>query len=341
MDLDIRGEMEAAASEMESAGADFDSGATAVAETSPVSEPETTAKAEDTQPATDDSPAKEGSPADAAVPVAKPDATEEDNYELPLGGSIPVPRVRKIIENARRKAVDEYKATLPKESDEEKAARAAALEFYQFAEQNPMEFYRRVTHRLKSDPVYGQEVERLFAPKAEPVKPKEDPDPKPTPDVLLTDGRFVYSDARQQELLEWHARQIERKVESRVKPIEQSREQAKLMAEVDQMASSVLDEALKWPGMSDAENQKAVGKAMMEHGVDINAAYRMVIVPKLADTSATEKRIREQVLAELKQKARAGSTQRPSAPVTDPSAFAGKSIREVLEATADELGFKD
>jgi hypothetical protein len=339
VDLDIRGEMEAAAAELGIEDGDLGQDA------SPASEPETTETptADTTEPTAD--PAIEGAQDAKPEGESKPDATpEEDDFELPLGGSIPVPRVRKIIENTRRKTEALLRSQQPAETDEQKAQREAAVEFYRFAEQNPVEFYRRVTSRLQSDPVYAREVKAILGPHAPsadgaPPQPRDE-DPEPVPDVILTDGRLVFSDARMKDLLAWQERKFDRKVNERFKPMEQTFEQRRAAVEIDRQAGEILADARTWPGMDSEENCKAVAQTMIEKGVDINKAYRLAVVPKLkTDEAAIEKRVRAAVLGELKRKANATTSSVAAIPA-DPKTFAGLSIREMVERTAEEMGIE-
>ena len=334
--LDIRGEMMAAAAELESAGTDFDGSSEDV---SPASESESTSEATEQPAAEDATPATEETPQAAAQPAEQP-VTEE--YELPIGGSIPVPRVRKILENARVKAQAEARAQLEqlawaREVDRQQVEEA--MRIYQFANQNPVEFYRQVTERLRSDPGLRAEVERVWQPAQPQAQPAEQPpaDPKPQPDVLLDDGRLVFSSDQMDKLLAWQERQVEGKISKKLEPIEQARKQQEFDRQITAESQRIYQEALTWPGMADPENRKAVAKAMFEQRVPLDVAYRRAVLPRLTDTKSIEERVRQQVLAELKQKSRA-STQNPQRVVADPKAYAKMSIREVLEATAAELG---
>jgi hypothetical protein len=74
--------------------------------------------------------------------------------------------------------------------------------------------------------------------------------------------------------------------------------------------------------------------------VDINKAYRLAVVPKLkTDEAAIEKRVRAAVLGELKRKANATTSSVAAIPA-DPKTFAGLSIREMVERTAEEMGIE-
>lgn len=332
MELDIRGEMEAAAAELETA----EQGA------SPAPEETTSgdSAAEETKaPEQDAAPATEESEPPVADAKPEPQAQQPDTDELPLGGSIPVPRVRKILENARAKARAEVEQQLAWARELDRSKTEEAVKVFQFAEQNPVEFYRLVTERLRSDPRYAAEIERFFSPAqpaAEPEKPKDE---KPQPDVLLEDGRLVYSAEQMEKLLGWQERRYETKLTDKVKPFEQAQRQQEQQIALERESQRVMKEVLTWPGMTDKENQKAVAEAMLAQKLNVDQAYRAVVLPRLTDTASIEKRVREQVLAELKQKTRA-TTQNPGTTLAAPQDFKGKSVREILEATAAELGME-
>jgi hypothetical protein len=325
--------MEAAAAELESHGQSFDD---SPAE-SPAADPETPAAAESAPPVDDAAPAIEETP--ATPPAAE--AAPED--ELPVGGSIPVPRVRKILDNARAKARAEAEAKL---KDLEWAGHLsrdeahAAIEWYRQANADPVNFWRYATARLRSDPSTRDEIERLFMPSA-PAQPQADPDPKPEPNVLLEDGRLVYDAAQQERLLSWQERRLEAKFRTMMEPVERATKVQLAEREAAAKSAQVVAEIKTWPGMSTPEHQKALAEAIASKRFpSIDAAYRAVIVPSLTpNASELEKRIREQVLAELKQKARA-TTAGPSRAGAAPD-LRGKSIREIIELTAEEMGFTE
>lgn len=337
MELNIRGEMEAAATELEEAGASFEGSSedASPASESASSEVSEQPVAEDAAPATEETP-------QAEKPAEQP-VTEE--FELPIGGSIPVPRVRKILENARAKAQAEARQQLEQlawAKEKDRAAVEEAMRIYEFANQNPVEFYRQVTERFRSDPSLRAEVERLWQPAQQPAQAEAKPaqSDRPAPDVLLEDGRLVYSSDQLDKLMAWQERQVEGKISAKLEPIEKARKQQEADRQITAESQRIYQEALTWPGMNDAENRKAVAKTMFEKRVPLDAAYRMAVLPRLTDTKGIEERVRQQVLAELKQKSRA-STQNPQRVVADPKAYAKMSIREVLEATAAELGMDD
>lgn len=333
MELDIRGEMEAAAQELEAQGHDFDS--------SPVESPPTESEA----PAADESapPVDDAAPATVETPASTPVAEAAPEDELPIGGSIPVPRVRKILDNARAKARAEAEAKLKELEWAGSLSRdeaQAAVEWYRQANADPVNFWRYATARLRSDPSTRDEIERLFTPSA-PAQPPADPDPKPEPNVLLEDGRLVYDAAQQERLLSWQERRLESKFRTMMEPVERATKAQMAERETAAKSAQMVAEIKTWPGMDAVEHQKALAEAIgSKRFPSVDAAYRAVIVPKLTpNASELEKRIREQVLAELKQKARA-TTAGPSRAGAAPD-LRGKSIREIIELTAEEMGFTE
>jgi hypothetical protein len=366
VEVDIRGEMEAAAAELESKGEQFDTDSTE--EGTPASEETETGKddeqADEVDPSSDDKsgegdaskdagndaddalkadadPATQGDKSTTTSKQTQKDPSEQD--ELPAKGSIPVARVRKILDNARAKAKAEVESELGWAKDLPKDDAIEAVRVYQYAEQNPVAFVREVLERLQNHPQYRDEVAQILEPARKAPAKKETEteqvaDQKPQPDVLLEDGRLLYSDAQMGKLLEWQSSQVESRLTKRLEPFEKAREKQSFEREVEQHAAAVIEEVKTWTGMTDPENQKAVAEAMRTRGLTVDAAYRAVVVPKLSDTAAIEKRVRAQVLAELKQKSRA-STRNPQRIESAPASLQGKSVREILEATADEIGF--
>jgi len=332
VELNIRGEMEAAAAEMESVSTDTESSsqdASPASESVPASESSEEAPAQDAGPATEDAPASSDS------------SSPPEEFELPVGGSIPVPRVRKILENARAKGraeVEQQLQTLAWAKEVDRAQAEEAMRVYQFANQNPVEFYRAVTERLRSDPTLRTEVERIWQPAQQPAAAPQQSD-RPEPDVLLEDGRLVYSATQMEKLLDWKERLIEGQISQRLEPIEKERKLTAQMHRIEAESKRVYEDVVKWPGMADAENRKAVAELMISQRIPVDVAYRQVVLPKLTDTKSIEERVRKQVLAELKLKGRA-STENPQRVASSSENYKGKSIREILEATADELGME-
>jgi hypothetical protein len=368
VDVDIRGEMEAAAAELESKGEQFEGDS--AEEGTPASDETETGKddeqVDEVETESDDkkdevdaskdagNDADDASKADAD-PATKGDTSKAtskqtqkaplEKDELPAKGSIPVDRVRKILENARTKARAEVETELAWAKELPKDDAVEAVRVWQYAEQNPVAFAKEILSRLQNHPQYRDEVAQIFEkPAAKEPAPKEEPaekeHPKPQPDVLLEDGRLLYSDAQMGKLLEWQSSQVESRLTKRLKPFEEARKQQDFNREVEEHAAAVITEVKTWAGMSDPENQKAVAEAMRTRKLSVDAAYRAVVLPKITDTSAIEKRVRAQVLAELKQKTRA-STRNPQRTESAPASTKGMSIRQILEATADEIGLDD
>ena len=157
MELDIRGEMEAAAAELEANGDDLGSDGQ---EAPPASDEPAAA-----EPKADEQGDKPADPPIADPPPAADEKPKADEDELPLGGSIPVLRVRKILENARRKAAEETAAGfagldwakgLTKEEVEQ------AINLTRFANEQPTEFVRRAIQRLRNDEAYAPDVKRIL-----------------------------------------------------------------------------------------------------------------------------------------------------------------------------------
>jgi PAS domain-containing protein len=337
--LDIRGEMEAAAAELEGSAPDDDSSPEVG---TPASEPETPEEGEQsTESEKPEAPATEESdeddrPAPEAKPEVKPQPTLEDDG-LPVGGSIPVPRVRSILANARTKAREAVEAEFKQKygAHEEFLQLPAddlreAVRIIRYASENPVEYFHQLRTRLENAGLLERE-----RPAARQDAPAPKGDGKPQPDVLLEDGRLVYSHEQLQKLLEYDRGEVLKQVDERFKPIadrdKAEREERQFRSE----AQRVLAEASQWPGFN--EHRKEIAETMASKRVSVDVAYGMVLRSK---GTHDEKQIREderkKVLASLKKKPSASTETGRTTPATPD--FKGKSTREILEATAAELG---
>jgi hypothetical protein len=137
-------------------------------------------------------------------------------------------------------------------------------------------------------------------------------DPRPKPDLELADGGWTYSPEGVDKLLEWKSRQLEARLETKLKPLMDREEQERQRQQADQMRQSLetktrsmLEDAKTWPGFADHENdilkalQDDTAKARAEGrrpSLSLDAAYRQVVIAKLA-TDRTS--MRSEVIKEL------------------------------------------
>lgn len=141
----------------------------------------------------------------------------------------------------------------------------------------------------------------------------------PEPDVTLADGSRTFSlETFQKTLIPFIVEQAKKEAkaeaENALKPIREREEQQKTHATLRERTQSMIAEAKNWPGFGDHEQDilkalqedsdkaKAAGK---RPSLSLEAAYRQVVLPKL---SADRNKMREELLKELSESAKAGPT---------------------------------
>lgn len=130
----------------------------------------------------------------------------------------------------------------------------------------------------------------------------------PEPDLPLPDGSRTYSLDGIQQLLAWHAQEVEGRLDARLKPVfdreqqtRQQAEQARVHQEIQARTSAQIEDARTWPGFKDHEGeilQALQADSAEAHAkgtrpaLSLDAAYRKVVLPKLlADDAARRERL--------------------------------------------------
>lgn len=252
-------------------------------------------------------------PADAGSPPAPQDV-----------GPIPLERHKEILENARRKEAEKY-AWLGSRTraDVEKME-----QWYRYADADPVGFHARFGDLLKQHPVYGRHFQ---APPAQAEPPA--PEPVLEPDYQDQNGQPAYSaravEAYAKKLREHLASDFDRKLDSRLGPVEQGMRSSLLSQRTKAIVAEKLAEARTWEGFSDLE---ASIKARMANDkrLSLEGAYQRAFqeefLPKLRERS------RQEVLAELNQKAHATTERAAGQPPSSQKSAKDMSWEEVLRA---------
>jgi hypothetical protein len=162
-------------------------------------------------------------------------------------GPIPFEVHQKALENARTKAVAEFR--------EQPAIRQAG-EFAARITQNATGFWGEYTRELLAHPEHGQvlraELGRMFGSLRAPAQPQAQQQPMPEPDIQIVDAQghvtgMTYSDKQLAARDDWRERQLLEKVNARMLPIEQERAakaaEAKT-AEVEKQVTAATDQHL-------------------------------------------------------------------------------------------------
>lgn len=318
---------------------------------------------DDTVDSASDDPATDASAGDAAAQQLAPQEEDDFNkrFGLPPGQNnrIPFHRVKKIVEkNERdvttkvtkqlaeqvRPVIQEYETKI--KGYEENLNNVARFE--QVMMNDPEQFLIMVS----KIPAYKQFFDYIgqMTQVVEQLQQQDlpDQDPMPAP-ITLADGTAGYDEAGIRALTDWQARQVNAKVDARIKPIEstyQAQQQAarrqqaqqQYIAQLKPTIEKQINEARQWPNFNELEPQivqlLASNPQMNLEGAYMKA-YQSGVVPKLQTDRET---LRKSLLQEI-QKAPAGSTtvttrqSRPGAqePMT------GRSIEEIVAASVGKM----
>lgn len=255
---------------------------------------------------------------------------------------IPYSKVRKIIDNGLEKgrtAWETEKQTLARERDE---YRQYVEQFRTALTGDEKQFLSEVA---KIDPRYAKFLAEQPAPA--PVQVSE----MPPPDVPLPDGGRTYSVEGLQKLIEWAVdNRMMPKVDERLKPlterdqqIQQAEQRRQLEAKSRERVGQALQQAKAWPLwdqlepeilaelQQDTETSRARGERPQ---MTLRQAYLEV-----ASRHQTPDKVRERVLAELKQAPKStsvsrGATDAPKAPGPTSTADIAARVMDRLERGA-------
>jgi hypothetical protein len=274
--------------------------------------------------------AEVASPATKVVDPAVQDEFEK-KFGIPAVGSggrenrIPYSRVKKITEKA---VADARKELEPKVAQyetklkdyEERLGRVDNFEKIMTGEP------QRFLQMLSTIPAYKQFFDfvqkavethgQAQATSAQPPVPVVDD--MPQPDQKLPDGTMAYSLDGIKALNAWNRAQARKEVmnevEQRYKPIEEEWQVQKRIQAVIPQIQAQINDARTWPSFK--ENEDEIVKVLAsDRSISLESAYRKVVFPKLEAERNSEKerlaadrtKMREELLAELKQAPRATS----------------------------------
>jgi hypothetical protein len=257
--------------------------------------------------------------------------TTETTEAPPPAGEPPKWRWQDILANARETATKEAEARIRQDVERQydglkdfaqidATERAGLLVWQRALSGDP-----QALARIKASPEAMQAIQRLVA--------QEAPDTEPEPDLQAPDGTLVYSAAKQREWREWNNRQLEQRFDARLKPLQtvaetfQQREsQARAFTEV----GSILTEFRADPDFkaNEADVKAEIGKdarltaladrdpkAALE--IAFARVYRAKVLPAKQKTSEAD------VLANLQQRAVAGTVNPSAATSSTPKKFQG------------------
>lgn len=336
--------------------------------------PEPEPVASDLSPAPEDSAVPDApevqSPASKSAPAKGDDF--EKRFGIPQNSStgrenrIPYSRVKKITQKAETEAAERVKGEYtPKISEFETKVKdyetkvadyegrlTKVAEFEKIMMNDPVKFIGM----LSQVPEYA----RIFAPlyeqaaPAEPQAPVVDPttEPRPEPDLTLGDGSKAYSMEGLDKLNAWNRvqaaaearKQVMAEVEKEYGPIrDKARAQERLEAALPKVNAQI-EAARKWHKFTEFEED--ITKALQaDETLTLEGAYNRVVVPKIVQAQTDsqvsaedlKKKIRAEVLAELKQTPRATSATSGAAKPAPRATTGPRNLESVIEEAMQTL----
>lgn len=263
-------------------------------------------------------------------------------------GPIPFQRHEAILKTTREKVAAETRAAVDQElgpwrqviSSFRPEEFAPILPQIQKLSTDPVAFYRDLGEQLQQHGLLPQQPQ----PHA-PTRSAAPQGAEPEPDLVNPDtGELLYSAPQLQKALAWREGQIEARLRREMQPLmeshrqsQQEREMSTLKTSAEAKASDAIAEAQTWEGFDELK-PKIAALMRNDRRYSLEGAYLKVYQSEYVPTR--KQRERESVVAELKQKGRAGSSgispnSRSNATPTD-SSQAG--FREALERNLAAAG---
>ncbi len=192
---------------------------------------------------------------------------------------IPWSRVAKIVEKGITEGKGEFGQRYQKLTTDHDTVSKEAAELRAFRDQfatalrgDPRQFLSEIA---KHDPRYAAFLQQQI----EAAKPAVDEDPEPQPDYELGNGQRTYTLEGLKKREAWLVRQMEKRVEDRMKPWQEREEQAQQQAqqarqreELTGRVQTQITEAQQWPRWSESEPE--VLKKLQEDSAKAAAAGR-------------------------------------------------------------------
>jgi hypothetical protein len=294
-------------------------------------------------------PEKVAPTATGAVPEAPVETRQPDDFEKKFGISaqtsfgkenrIPYSRVKKITEKAVADARKEWEtAPQPKLKEYENKLKeydgrwSQVQAFEQRMVNSPREHLQLLATMPAWKPFF-EALEQTFSgqnPQAQAQVQVNPDDDMPQPDQKMADGSAVYSMDGLKALQAWNRAQARKEtlaeVERRYEPIEREWQTQQRIQSVLPQVRAQIEDARTWPLFKDNETE-IVQALQSDRRLSLEGAYRRIVLPKIQTSHESEKakltadrnKVREELLAELKQAPRSSSVptgQTKQAPVS-------------------------
>lgn len=250
------------------------------------------------------------------APVDRDELLEELGLQPRTDGrehKIPLHRVRKINENARKKeraAVEaEWQPKLTAAEQKAREIEESEAAFYNVVQTDPD---RAIKILSAVNPVFGEFVRQAQRQAAAEQRQFR----MPEPDQALPGGGRTYSVEGVQkailDAMEYATQVAEQRISERYKPLEQThaqlqeeRARGELNSKTEQRVQTLYSDAQTWPGFKEheAEIQKAFNEDFKDLPLEsaLNAAYRKVVIQAMQAANA---QTRAKVIGELQRQPR-------------------------------------
>jgi hypothetical protein len=291
--------------------------------------------------------------AEATAPVdsAQPDAattppaetTESVSTEPAKTGPIPFDVHKTALENARTKAVEEWKQRYGWAEQVSQQEFQQIAQMAQKASADPIAYLQDFIKDLQTHPTYGAQLKSLAA-KALSQR-SQGPDMTPL-QVQMEDGRTVplYSADQIAALKSQWLSEAKQEFQPFTQTLEQLQTEKAAAAQeraVAQYVQTTHADVATWPGMEDKASQVKVAEYLSRMDIDddpravtlaLNEAYRKVILPTLQQAE------RRTVLSNIHQQANANTVNPAHTSTRAPKTLDEMSTREALEYYASQQG---
>lgn len=283
-----------------------------------------TSSAETTSAAESVATADTTAPPGAATTAPAEGSATSPSTDKPAG-PIPFDVHKTALENARLKAVEEWKTKYGWAEQVNEADIREAVRIAQLAQKDPIAYVKEFIKDLQTHATYGPQLKSLAAQALAQRAQQAEQEPQPDLPIQLEDGRVVhlYSAEQQAKREAFLQKQWLQSVEQKLQPLQQTHEQLQARAAalqqqqaVDHFVTTTYADVQTWEGMQDKANQVAVAEALKamkvnsddprEVSIALNTAYRQAVLPKLLGAKA------QAVLTTTNAKVDAGSIGNPA-----------------------------
>ena len=297
---------------------------------------------EDTQTPPGESPSPDPLKADDPDAPTTPETADAPPPDTKPKGPIPFTRHEQILKTTREKVATETRESVEKEigpwrqvmSSFRPDEFAPVVDKLASLARDPVAFYRDLGQELQRNGLLPNQPQQNAPASRQTAAPQGT---EPEPDLVNPDtGELLYSAPQLQKALAWREGQIEARIRAELQPLmdshrqsQQDREMSTLTSQATAKAAEAVEEAKTWEGFEELK-PKIAALMRSDRRYSLEGAYLKVYQTEYVPTR--KQRERESVVAELKQKGRAGesgispNSRSNASPTTGTAGF-----REVLE----------